>query len=218
MISIKKMLMLGTAALASLQLAGTAEAATYNFDLQYLGGGSYSFAPGSDVPSGTTLNVGDSFSYSLTAGSGMQWRVTADGYYALLDALIAYSNETRTGDYSVDYSKFGVSQYASSGSSSSCCAHIGPNNTALTTGLSFDKIALDYTLTGSTGGTYLPNDLFFFGAPENYPLGHIAYEEATPLPGGGAVPEPATWAMMIAGFGMVGYALRRRVARVGYAA
>jgi hypothetical protein len=27
---------------------------------------------------------------------------------------------------------------------------------------------------------------------------------------GGGVPEPATWAMMIAGFGMVGFALRRR--------
>jgi hypothetical protein len=31
---------------------------------------------------------------------------------------------------------------------------------------------------------------------------------------GGAVPEPATWAMMIAGFGMVGYMARRRTARV----
>jgi hypothetical protein len=36
-----------------------------------------------------------------------------------------------------------------------------------------------------------------------------------------AVPEPATWAMMIAGFGMVGFAMRRRqraVARVSYSA
>ncbi len=29
---------------------------------------------------------------------------------------------------------------------------------------------------------------------------------------GGSVPEPATWAMMIAGFGMVGWAMRRRTA------
>ena len=34
----------------------------------------------------------------------------------------------------------------------------------------------------------------------------------------GAVPEPATWAMMIAGFGMIGFALRRRIGRIGYAA
>lgn len=29
-------------------------------------------------------------------------------------------------------------------------------------------------------------------------------------PGGGEVPEPATWAMLLAGFGMVGFASRRR--------
>ncbi len=34
---------------------------------------------------------------------------------------------------------------------------------------------------------------------------------------GGAVPEPATWAMLIAGFAMVGTSLRRRRASVGYA-
>lgn len=33
----------------------------------------------------------------------------------------------------------------------------------------------------------------------------------------GAVPEPASWAMMIAGFGMAGAALRRRRARVAFA-
>ena len=36
--------------------------------------------------------------------------------------------------------------------------------------------------------------------------------------GGNAVPEPATWAMMIAGFGLAGAAMRRRATRVGYAA
>jgi hypothetical protein len=41
------------------------------------------------------------------------------------------------------------------------------------------------------------------------------------VPGGGggtgAVPEPATWAMMIAGFGLVGGAMRRRVSKVAFA-
>ena len=32
-----------------------------------------------------------------------------------------------------------------------------------------------------------------------------------------AIPEPATWAMMIVGFGLVGGAMRRRVAKVSYA-
>jgi hypothetical protein len=35
----------------------------------------------------------------------------------------------------------------------------------------------------------------------------------TNLVGTGAVPEPATWAMMLAGFGMIGFGLRRRVKR-----
>jgi len=36
-------------------------------------------------------------------------------------------------------------------------------------------------------------------------------------PGGGVVPEPATWAMMITGFGLVGFAARRR-RRVAFSA
>lgn len=35
---------------------------------------------------------------------------------------------------------------------------------------------------------------------------------------GTAVPEPATWALMISGFGLAGMALRRRQARIAYAA
>ena len=34
----------------------------------------------------------------------------------------------------------------------------------------------------------------------------------------GAVPEPASWALMIGGFGLAGGALRRRVTKVSYAA
>jgi hypothetical protein len=45
--------------------------------------------------------------------------------------------------------------------------------------------------------------------PQTYDLAYQVLSDATP-----GVPEPATWAMMIAGFGMAGGALRRRRALV----
>ncbi|TFU06263.1 PEP-CTERM sorting domain-containing protein [Polymorphobacter arshaanensis] len=48
--------------------------------------------------------------------------------------------------------------------------------------------------TNGTGGTYGQNGIF----------------EVSFSVGGGAVPEPASWALMIVGFGMVGATLRRR--------
>lgn len=39
----------------------------------------------------------------------------------------------------------------------------------------------------------------------------------TPAATAGAVPEPATWAMMIVGFGLVGGAMRRRQAKIAFA-
>ncbi len=43
-----------------------------------------------------------------------------------------------------------------------------------------------------------------------YPLSGGVFE-ATLAPGIGGIPEPATWTMLIAGFGMVGGAMRRRI-------
>ncbi len=50
------------------------------------------------------------------------------------------------------------------------------------------------------------------GAIYNGAGGGLWYDETwvTRVSGGGGIPEPATWAMMIIGFGMVGTAMRRR--------
>jgi hypothetical protein len=66
-----------------------------------------------------------------------------------------------------------------------------------------------YALTAGT--TYLAVSSGFantdFGA---YTLRITGPGDITPGDGGGGVPEPATWAMMIAGFGLVGASARRR--------
>lgn len=57
------------------------------------------------------------------------------------------------------------------------------------------------------GNSYagLTDKVVIQGTTDYYVADDITYNN-----GGGAVPEPATWAMMIAGFGLAGAALRRR--------
>ena len=80
--------------------------------------------------------------------------------------------------------------------------------TAGTTG--YDTLSLSFTATsaGSIRG--------FVGTGSADNIGPILDNfriDITP----GAVPEPATWAMMIAGFGLVGASMRRRAAKVSFA-
>ena len=58
------------------------------------------------------------------------------------------------------------------------------------------------------GGTQAAN-----GSSETYTLDNLRFGALT----AGAVPEPATWAMMIAGFGLVGGAMRRRSTKIAFA-
>ena len=61
---------------------------------------------------------------------------------------------------------------------------------------------LYYDAAPITTATILLTPLY----PNNPGWSHITFFDT----GTGAVPEPATWAMMIAGFGAMGFALRRR--------
>jgi hypothetical protein len=78
----------------------------------------------------------------------------------------------------------------------------------------------DYTATsplfaGVPSGTYVAfEDLPFGGSDFNYDDESFVFQNVRIAPPTAAVPEPATWAMMLAGFGAVGMAARRRKTRV----
>jgi len=65
---------------------------------------------------------------------------------------------------------------------------------------------VDSALGDAYGSTYAPGTPADLGNPGSFPFAQSP-----------AVPEPATWAMMIAGFGLVGSALRRRVRSASFA-
>jgi Bacterial pre-peptidase C-terminal domain/PEP-CTERM motif len=69
---------------------------------------------------------------------------------------------------------------------------------------------INYNITQT--GNYFAAVRGFGNSVYNYRL------TVTGLTPTGSVPEPAAWALMIAGFGLVGGAMRRRTAKVSYAA
>jgi hypothetical protein len=83
------------------------------------------------------------------------------------------------------------------------------------------------TGTGYPGHTTLtPNAGYFkqialtFGSGENVGLDNLRFQTRaiTSLPNVPAVPEPATWAMMLTGFGLMGGVMRRRSVRTRFVA
>jgi hypothetical protein len=68
------------------------------------------------------------------------------------------------------------------------------------------------TISGAVSG-----NLFFVSAALVNPDGHADYVKLKSLTETPAIPEPATWAMMIAGIGAVGVSMRRRKTAVSFA-
>jgi len=73
------------------------------------------------------------------------------------------------------------------------------------------KVFVDGVLEIDLDGTFADGAFGFY----NYSQANVLYagiEEVVlpPTPGPGGIPEPATWAMLILGFGLVGGAMRRR--------
>jgi hypothetical protein len=137
---------------------------------------------------------------------------TLDGTYTLseIDILSAYAGNDYVGGL--------ASVVVTIGAQSAVVYNVGFGSIAdASTGFHENE---SLTLTGLLAST--PTDTFTLsGFVSNYPsmystsLGEVTVQEASMTGGGGtggggSVPEPATWAMMITGFGLIGAAMRRK--------
>ena len=80
------------------------------------------------------------------------------------------------------------------------------NGTPQFIGFVSDTPLTSASLTSTAG----PNDLTPGGNNQGYGYAFDIINFSLGSPTAGAVPEPATWAMMLLGFGMVGFAMRKR--------
>lgn len=167
----------------------------------------------SPVPAAATVYmVNVTAAHATAIGS-----ITTDGTLGTL----AQSNIT---DWTLDLND-GISTFTLSGTANSQRLLIGSGLTASATGLFFDfsgnsvmlfqnptigsgKNFLCFTATFLCGGGTNGTSIAVLPAGRGYSLQQGVQQVATFAVAG--VPEPATWAMMLAGFGMIGFAARRR--------
>jgi hypothetical protein len=170
--------------------------------------------------SASTIATGEQITAAALAGVDLFIGAGPDDAYTnaeiavLADFLAGGGNVLLAGDQQafVDQNNFINSALQRLGSS----MRIVPDNTLGDTAprvtnnqYTFNAPSLRYDLTSNvSGGTVLYAD-------EVNRRAIIAFETFAETPA--AVPEPATWAMMIAGFGLVGGAMRRRNVKVSYA-
>ena len=71
----------------------------------------------------------------------------------------------------------------------------------------------------AVNSAYFADGIILRWGPNGYDVGldNIRFDVRA-IDSGSAVPEPATWAMMIAGFGLVGAAMRRRNGKMAVSA
>jgi hypothetical protein len=199
---LKKALIAG--AISTALASSPAAAAVYSFDLLYNGTGGATLAPGSDNPLATTMVVGDSFTYTLTAQPGGQWTVLNSFNSLFIAGLPLAEFGTRVNNYTLTFLNNGVAAYSySENNVNLCCFGLGTIFVPLAAGFAFDQMVLVDQITASDNPSTPVGLMPFLGAPEFAYVGNITYSIE-------AVPEPSTWAMMILGFAGVGYMAYRR--------
>ena len=196
---------------------GAANATTFNFNVIYTGADTAVLAPGSDDMLGVVAMNGDIINYSFSAGAGQQWTTLQAGGPSIFGSVGDLYGDFGpvSFNYAYAFNLGGVAQASGSGSASQGNADLGPRQVTFPGGMNFDNFFETLTITGASQDlTFLsllpawPAHAPEFGAPDYFSYG----------PAGAAVPEPASWAMMLVGFGGLGAALRRRRSQTAIAA
>ena len=186
--------------------ASSAQAASFIFSVDY-DGTTATLAAGSDDPLTTTLVAGDTFTYSLNATGGQGWTTIAAGSLFPFFALTIDESGSRSIDYDLNLNRLGASVFSDSAAGiTNEFVHLGTNSVNIVSGLEYDQYVLDVTILAGSDAATADSLLPWSGAaPEDNFPNAITFGQL-----GAPVPEPATWAFMIFGFGAIGGAMRRQ--------
>ena len=125
--------------------------------------------------------------YTLDLSSSLAGGVTYFGFW--LSALDRGNTVTFYGN--------GTKLFAFAAADAKRKSELAANELAAKAGVSFDKIVF---AENPLGGGY---------ESDNHTVGQWKTMSGTLIPNAGAVPEPETWALLIGGFSLVGYSMRR---------
>jgi hypothetical protein len=186
------------------------DVATYYNDVLLINQGTGDIVPGHDLHVGDVLHGSITLDHAFTMGSFSQ------GYQLAL-TLAWTAGYTFYYDQTFRLSRNGVAVtptgnawlYGSSGGALTLGAATVFTNAAFT----FDRIDFSATISGLGDNAFHPLDTV--PIPDSWAyldlIGNGAQLSETGfLPDAAPTPEPASWTLMIAGFGMIGCALRRR--------
>ena len=209
--------------LLAFTLAGSAQAATFTFESATptalpRNGALTSY---SETNAGLTLTITrPNNAFDLVSNTGSQAGKPAGWGLVSLDPFVDQTGSPFVADFSSPITNFSV-QFGDYGADSVDTLvanfYAGAGGTGALIGTAtqtFDALTFpDFaTLTFSSGAPF--QSVVFMGGTTDFPHS-VFYDNFA----AGGVPEPASWALMIAGFGLAGAAMRsRRVVRVAWQA
>lgn len=178
-------------AFAALSVTATASAATYTFNYTY-DGSTLSLDAG-DVPDGTVLNIGDTFTINLSAAGSDYFQALTDFSQFFPLSYLVPDPAVRTANIDTNFFLDGALVDSTSETSSQAEVHVGAQQFNFATGFQFDSLSLvwEFVSIDNAAATVISGSLFeAFGSPDRpfFNDAAIAYVNGSapvPLPAAG---------------------------------